>query len=122
MTADELRKRFPNASESFVKANAGTKELCPDKPECNQGVPLVCSSPREKASSNRVETRYRITFTVFSIKPCDYDNLRCKEIQDLLVTIGCLPADNWCVLEGCVVSKKAKTKEDECTIIEIEPL
>lgn len=122
MNADELRKRFPWASECFIKANAYSGGICSEEHEPIARMPLVSAASGKEASGDGTTTRYRITFTVFSTKPCDYDNLRTKELQDLLVTAGCLPADNWRVLEGCVLSRKAKSKSEERTIVEIEPL
>ncbi len=122
MNADELRKRFPWASDSFIKANADSAGVCSQEPERLARVSLERTAPREEAGGDRPETRYRITFRCFARRPCDYDNYRVKECQDMVVKAGLIPDDNWRVLEGCVVSRKAKTKAEERTIIEIEPL
>lgn len=122
MNADELRKRFPWASECFIKANADTAGVCSEKPECPPGLPLVSAAPGKEKSSDGAPKRYRITFRCFATRPCDWDNLRYKELQDMVVQAGLVPADEWNILEGSVVSYKAKTKAEERTIVEIEPL
>jgi len=52
----------------------------------------------------------------------DFDNIAIKKIQDELVHQNFLPEDNWKVLEGTVRSRKAKTKAEQRTVIEIETL
>lgn len=122
MNADELRKRFPWASECFIKANADPAGVCSEKPERTEGMPLVSAALGKEASGDCSPKRYRITFRCFATRPCDYDNYSVKCLQDMVVQAGIIPDDNWQVLEGSVVSYKAKTKAEERTIVEIEPL
>lgn len=66
--------------------------------------------------------RYRILYTIYSLRPMDYDNIAIKKLQDGLVRAGFLPDDNWQVLEGAVRSCKASTQAEERTEIEIVEL
>ena len=122
MTRDEILKRFPWASECFIKANSDAAGVCSQEPERAERMPLVSVASGKETGSDCTPQRYRITFRIFSVRPCDYDNYRCKELQDLVVKSGIIPDDNWRVLEGCVISRKAKSKAEERTIIEIDPL
>lgn len=104
------------------KARAGDKKVRAAKPERIEGVSLECAASGESEGRNGVEARFNIKFTVCSVRPLDWDNLRLKELQDCLVQAGLLPDDNWRILQGCVISKKAHSKEEEKTIVEIENL
>lgn len=91
-----------------------------------EGVPLVRGIPAEEhglpgVAFNNVH-RYRIHFAVWSMRPCDWDNFRCKYLQDGLVKLGLLPSDDWQVLEGSISSHKADCKEEERTEITITRL
>lgn len=50
----------------------------------------------------------------------DWDNISVKELQDCCVEAHLLPDDNWQILEGSVISEKARTREEEGTEIIIE--
>ena len=121
VTANEIRRRYPNCSESFVRRNAdaGDTGLRPTKPERAQKLPLVSVGKRKETRSVGAQGRFRIRFRVFSIRPLDWDNYRLKDLQDLLCLTGLLPSDNWDVLEGSVVSEKAHSKAEERTVVEI---
>lgn len=83
---------------------------------------LVIPPERKKTRQQSAESRYRITYAVYAVRPMDFDNISIKKIQDELVQQGLLPDDNWKVLEGCVISRKAKSKDEQRTEIEIELL
>lgn len=120
---DELRNLFPNISKSTIEANnADGPKLRPAKPERAQGVPLDGAGKGKETGSPVSGPRYRITFAVFAVKPLDWDNYRLKDLQDCLIEAGFLPDDNWRVLEGQVISKKAHSKEEERTEILIESI
>jgi hypothetical protein len=65
---------------------------------------------------------FEIVFTIYSRRPCDYDNYHCKILQDLLVRSGLLPDDDWRTLQGRCISKKANNWEEERTEVEIRKL
>jgi len=123
MTRRELQARYPNASESFLRANAdsGDSGLCAAKPERAAGSPLVSAGKGKAPRSVGTKGRFLVRFRVFSVRPLDWDNYRLKDLQDLLCLTGYLPSDNWNVLEGSVVSEKAHSKAEEKTVIEILP-
>lgn len=123
MTADELRARFPNASEAFITANADKNyagRLPPAKPQRPEGQPLERPAPGEASGRSVTSPRHRIRFTIYSVHPCDWDGYHIKELQDMLVRAAILPDDNWGFLQGEIVSEKAHTKADERTEITIE--
>lgn len=117
----ELLKRFPNASESFLRANsAGGAPLCALHSQPTQGDALVSVAPRKgKGRKGAVlgVARRRITYCVFSVRPADWDGYSVKELQDCLVHAGILDGDDWHQLQGTVISEKAHSKEDERTEI-----
>lgn len=115
MNRTEILKRFPNASESFIRKNCA-EGIRPDDPQPVKGKPLVRSIPRKETGLLRAHIR----FVIFSRRPADWDNYHVKELQDLLVHAGILGGDHWDILEGSVRSEKAYSQEEERTEIVIE--
>jgi Holliday junction resolvase RusA-like endonuclease len=75
--------------------------------------------PREETRWHDAACRFEVVFTVFSVRPCDWDGYDIKALQDFLITAGIIPDDGWKTLSGRVVSRKAATKDEERTEIEI---
>lgn len=121
MTKEELIKRFPNASESFIAQNCSTG-IRPNQPQQTQGCPLDSAPKREATGGGSVEGRFKITFRVCSVRPMDYDNASIKQAQDCIVQAGLLPDDNWKVLQGETISEKADQQINERTEITITQL
>jgi hypothetical protein len=97
----------------------GAQRLRSDEPQPGSGRALVVHASGEASGRKVPAGRYRIRFIVYAVRPCDWDNYRTKAAQDCLVAAGFLPADDWKTLEGEVVTRKAKTKIEERTVIEI---
>lgn len=91
-------------------------------PEPDTRGALERAAPGEAACGCGPDSRYRVTFVVYRVRPLDWDNSFTKPLQDCLVAAGLLPDDNWRVLEGAVRSCKAASKRDERTEIVIERL
>lgn len=120
MNEREIKKLYPNASASFLARNCDhPKAISSDNEKPTEGYTLVSPAPREAAGSNGPAIRFRIRFTVFAVRPCDWDGWHVKELQDLLVHAGILGGDEWNKLQGEVVSEKVHSKEQERTVIEI---
>lgn len=117
MTANELRRRFPNAPESFIRDNAD--RVCPVDAKRVEGQPLGGAVSRKEKSGSGTDdgVRRRIVFRVFAMRPADYDGYHIKELQDLLCHAGVLAGDAWDQLEGGVVSEKVHTPKEERTEI-----
>lgn len=127
MSRDELSKRFPGASAAFLRANCDVDSgrVCARAvAESDERQALVERPQRARARKGGavVCARYRITATVFAVRPRDWDNLAAslKQLQDEMVTAGWLPGDDWRQLDGRVVSAKAGCAGDERTEILIE--
>lgn len=123
MTNDELKRLFPRASQSFIQRNAA--RLRANNPEPTQGNALVGVVPGKEKSGTRTpictepSSRLRIRFTIYAVRPADWDAWHVKELQDLLIKSGILSGDEWYSLEGQVCSEKVYSKEEERTEIEI---
>lgn len=117
----------PEEYAAFKKRNTGGSGLCSTDAEPAKGNPLERSLPREgKGSagppvSPEPKGRSRILFTVYSVRPCDWDGYHVKELQDLLIKAGILDGDEWNLLQGEVISEKVYSKEEERTEITITP-
>lgn len=109
----------PEQYELWKSKQAGVVGIRPDDPQCAQGRSLV--RPVSRKDSRRAEPaeRIRIRFTIYAVRPADWDGYDIKELQDMLVHAAILPSDQWSVLQGEVVSEKAYSKEEQRTEIEI---
>lgn len=116
MTRDELKRRFPNGSESFLRDNA--EPVRAPQPQRAAGAPLVHPLPGETPGRIRFEVRFR----VYSRQPLDWDNYYLKYPIDMLVAAGILPSDDWRTLEGRVSSHKVHSEAEERTEILITEL
>lgn len=88
------------------------------KPERDPGLPLEQAAQGESPSGKS----FTVCFTVYSRRPCDWDNYRLKELQDCLVHAGLLPGDAWDQLQGQVITRKARTKAEERTEVFIKEI
>ena len=114
MTREQIKSRFPNASESFIRKNCAGGLRAGDA-ESTQGNALVRCSSREDKGCACVAIR----FVVYSRRPADWDGYSIKECQDMLVHAGILDVDSWDALSGAVVSRKVHSEKEERTEIEI---
>lgn len=87
--------------------------------ECDPGSALEQTGKGEEAGGSGSARRFKIIFRVRSIQPCDWDNYRCKELQDLLVRAGVIPDDKYSILQGEVIPEKVCSREEEGTLIEV---
>lgn len=123
MTRDELKLRFPKASESFLRANANdypavVARLPAQKPQPNQRKNAL--GPRKTyAGSCRRPT---VIITRCSPGNLDRDNLyaAAKKIIDCLFADGRIPGDGPEHIELFVFQKKVPAKS-KGTLIEIIP-
>lgn len=120
ISPDEYARYCPNSTPHARKRIAEAyaqwaRSAEPQQPEKALENPIR----RKKASSHRDQGRYQITYRVYACQPADFDNIHTKYLTDALVRCGLLPADDWRVLEGRVVSDKAQSLADERTEIEI---
>ncbi len=121
--ANELQRRCELARArsrlrkppAFVVNSPRSVPLHPVEPEPVKRRALVRRVPREKTSG----PRFAITFTVFAVRPCDWDGWHIKPLLDMVVNAGIIPGDTWYQLEGSVRSFKVYSEEEERTEIEI---
>jgi hypothetical protein len=116
------------SSKGFVKLPDGSwgkpspshSRVCPKEPEPAARVPLERATKRETVGKESDNERYGITFTIYRVRPLDWDNSFTKPCQDILVEFGFLPDDNWKVLEGKVRCLKVKHIDEQRTEVTIE--
>lgn len=121
MNLAELKARFPHATESFLRHNADDhpERVSAADAKPHEGNALEQPASGEEARWHGTANRFEITYTIYSVRPADFDNYSCKYVQDFLVKAGILPNDGWRCLSGRVISRKAKTQAEERTEIEI---
>lgn len=119
MDEKQFKDMLNNGSKAFRDKNSSeASRLCSTLKECDTRKALVIPSQGKGKS----EDRFEIVFEIYSARPCDWDNYSTKELQDCIVEEGILPDDNWKILQGKVITKKALTKKDEQTIVYVTKL
>lgn len=113
----ELRRRYPFASEAFLKKNCSDSAPSGPEPQCAVCDDSLGTAPREEANSSRV----RVRVISFRRRLIDPDNLCPKWHIDCLRYSGLIPDDRVQDIILEVSQQKVKSKSDECTRIEIEP-
>lgn len=117
MNEKQFKDMLNNGSKTFREKNSPeASRLCSTIKECDKRQTLELPTQGKRES----EDRFEIVFEIYSTRPCDFDNYSTKELQDCIVEEGILPDDNWKVLQGKIISKKALTKKDQRTIVYIE--
>lgn len=118
MNYHELRRRFPNASESFLLANTDVPthcEIASPKPERATRDDALA----EAQAQGRNQQRFLVVITSFRRRLLDEDNLCGKYHCDLLRYAGILPSDAPGQTQIQNRQSKVKTKEEERTEIEV---
>lgn len=115
MNGHQIRKLYPNASESFVRAN------CADDPRENAKLePSAKHEPLEAPQAQEDDSR-RILVSVTSVRKrlCDEDNIAEKFTVDCLRYCGAIPTDAPENVKIVTSQRKAQRWEIEHTRIEI---
>ena len=123
MTQKELMLAFPNASQSFLQANA-TKTNSPiQNTVSKQNYAPALGSPvqRKKAGLGLAIGRIEVRFTLFRVRCLDPDNAAAstKNLLDGLRHSGLLSEDNPWTIRLQVEQEKVKSFDQEKTEIEI---
>lgn len=116
MNFDDITKRFPNASASFIKANlppgcSGSASFVEHSPS---PVPLAADKAEEAAT-----VRLHIRFTSVRKRLCDPDNISVKWTLDCLRFAGIIRGDEPDQITLEVRQRKATSEEQEATLIEV---
>lgn len=118
MTRHETLRRFPNASEAFIRANTTDGAAPSPQPE-----PAVCNEPvAEKAGKGKDAGRVVLRVVSFRRRLLDPDNLCPKYFVDCVRYSGLIADDREQDIRLEVSQQKVSRKEDERTEITIEPL
>jgi hypothetical protein len=119
MTYNELTRRFPHASRSFIKANL-TPGLPDPFAERDPGQTAAVSDGGKKASPSspgicvKILSRRR--------RPLDPDNLFVKSLVDALRYEGLIPGDSAADIDLQISQEKVFRKLEEMTIVELTTL
>ncbi len=116
MTREEIIKRYPRASESFIRANLSVGDTGPvAKLECDP-----CHAPLAKEKVQRsTGKRFLVCITSIRKRLLDQDNLAEKYHVDLCRYAGIIPDDSPAQIEIQTGQRKAIKGEEEHTVIEI---
>lgn len=114
MNPNELRQRFPFASETCIALNASIQSA---KPEPITPKPLERVAKRKEKSVARIALRYRI----YRVRLQDPDNAAAgtKAITDGLRRCGLIQNDSPQEISLTVEQEKVRTRTEERTELEI---
>lgn len=118
MTRNELKRRYPRASEAFVRANCSDGSLPDTKLERDKAPALPSAVPGEAKSVQRTVVR----FTGYRVQPLDPDNFAgsVKDLLDGLRHAGLISGDEaWRIKLETDQVRVAHYREEK-TVVEIE--
>ena len=119
MTSHEIKRRYPNASTSFLKANStdhcAGQDTKLERP--SRVAPLETHQDQEAAA-----TGFHIRFVSVRKRLCDPDNLAAKWLLDCLRYCGIIDGDEPEKISYEIGQRKCQKHETEHTIIEVTPL
>lgn len=122
MNEQQFRDLISKGSASVQRLNPlGPLRVHSSDQKPNGQPPLVHPKKGKAKSSARTVARYRIRFTIYAVRPADWDGWSIKQLQDCCIHAGLIHGDAWHVLEGSVRSEKVHSEEEERTVIEILP-
>jgi hypothetical protein len=117
MTEDQLRRMFPHASASFVRANSDRGPGQGPEPErCPQHEPERPDAPEEGHPQ-----KVRVRVTCVRNRLIDPDNLYVKHHIDCLRYAGLVRDDSADEIRLEVTQRKAQALEEEKVILEVFP-
>lgn len=121
MTRDELKERFPNASEQFLRANAS--DYAPMAPRIRHPQPQPAHRPepiRHDEAPPKIPSSLVVVITRCSTGTLDRDNLwgGVKALVDALRYSGRIPDDSEQHIELFVFQRKVRRRQ-QGTMIEI---
>jgi hypothetical protein len=123
MTAEELRKTFPNASEQFIRANA----QLPLALGLEASAPILeCDLRPRPLAARKVEgcdpARFLVRVTSYRVRLLDEDNLCAKYVVDCCRYAGLIPGDSPAITQIATGQKKVRSKAEERTEVVIETI
>jgi hypothetical protein len=122
VTANELRKLYPNCSEAFVRANAtaAVGGLQNTVTQFDPGQAVALSDGRKENSAG--DARLRVTITSYRRRLLDPDNPCPKFLIDALRYAHLIPDDSPAYITLEIRQKLVDTKAQEGTLVEICPV
>lgn len=121
MNSTELKKRFPNASQSFLKENADDHRVDGSLPDAKPKRPT--KEPLGKAATGEAPIMGSIALgiTGYRCRPLDPDGHAggCKYIIDGLRAAGLLFDDNPWAIRLQTEQVKVRSRKEEKTVIRI---
>src|SRR4030095_3437658 len=122
MTRNEILRRFPNATESFIRANSTPEPVAGlpvPKPKCRlQKDALVEGGGKEKSQGS---PRLRLVITTARVSPVDPDNVVAKFLIDALRYEHLIKDDTLKDIILEIRQVQVPAKENEGTLVELFP-
>lgn len=116
MTENELRRRYPNASKAFIKANSEIDSVSPGSISEHDIRKALHDVGKNEARSSE---RCLLSFTCYRTKRQDPDNAVVKWFVDALRRARLIQDDTEDDIEIKIKQVKCKTRKEERTEIEL---
>ena len=117
MTRHELTKRYPRASESFIRANLSVDASIPDAEQRERPKALARSDEGKTQRPRLLHCRF--TLCRKSLLDIDAKYASVKDLLDCLVFSGVIPGDKEGQITLEVNQKKIIKGQNEETVIEV---
>ena len=115
MNPHQLKRLFPNASQSVLQANSYNDTGTTPKLESNPGSKPLGKNKVKKGDKEK----FHISVLSVRKRLCDTDNLACKYHVDCLRYLGLIPDDSPDYVQITTTQRKCKKGEEEHIVIEI---
>ena len=114
---EKLKRLFPHASKSFLQANPDIGLQNPEHERVHRETLDISSQRKEKSYQ-----RARVSFTAFTVRPRDPDNLGggSKALLDAIKHLRLIPDDDPYSIEFEVKQRHVDHFNQEKTLVEIE--
>lgn len=117
MSPNEIKRRYPNASQSFIRANLSPVAALPDAEQCQRPQTLARRDEGKTQGAGLLHCRF--TLNRKSLLDVDAKYASVKDLLDCLVFSGIIPGDKEGQITLEVVQRKVGNAEGEVTKIEV---
>lgn len=115
MTRNEILRRYPNASESFIRANQ--TEDCRALPSAKLEHPILNGVQSQIQGTPKDSQRFSVRVISYRAILCDPDNLCGKYFVDCLRYAGLLSDDTAEIVDYSISQQKCPKAEEKTEII-----
>lgn len=117
MTRNEILRRFPKASDAFIRVNISPSPAIPDSEQCECPQALARSDEGKARGAGLLHCRFTLCRKALLDVDAKYASI--KDLLDCLVFSGVIPGDKEGQITLEVEQRKVQKGECESVILEV---